>query len=133
MKKENVLRLIFAFSLTIITVNVKAQETIPVGNDQVTVNISPDTSKYKTESFSGINLYPAKHGNYNLLFEQDLYEDAVLEITNTAGELVFQKPVKYSKRRKSWRYPIGKIEPDTYLVTVKTSNTTYWSRFKIKE
>ncbi|HEY4650828.1 MAG TPA: hypothetical protein VIG72_05415 [Pontibacter sp.] len=84
-----------------------------------------------SETLSGIFLKPAKKGTFQLDFEQALKEDGVLEITNTAGQKVFQKPVSSAKEQKAWSYNVGKLKPDTYLVEVKTSDTTYWTRFKV--
>ncbi|NEM97544.1 T9SS type A sorting domain-containing protein [Pontibacter burrus] len=84
-----------------------------------------------SETLSGIYLNPDKKGTFKLDFEQALKEDAVLEITNTAGQKVFQKPVNNTKTQHAWSYNVGKLKPDTYLVEVKTSDTTYWTRFKV--
>lgn len=94
------------------------------------LHASPDSTTY-SETLSGIFLKPAAKGTFQLDFEQQLKEDAVLAITNTAGQRVFQKPVSVAKKRKAWSYNVGKLKPDTYLVEVKTSDTTYWTRFKI--
>jgi len=86
-----------------------------------------------SETLSGIFLTPAPKGTFKLDFEQQLKENAVLEITNTAGKQVFKKPVNVTKDKKAWSYNIGRLKPDTYLVEVKTSDTTYWTKFKIDE
>jgi len=83
------------------------------------------------ETLSGIHLYPAKKGTFELNFSQDLKENGVLEIKNKAGKLVFQKPLSISSQQASWRYNVGNLKPDTYLIEVKTSDTTYWTRFKV--
>lgn len=84
-----------------------------------------------SETLSGIFLTPATKGTFKLDFEQQLKENAVLEITDTAGKKVFKKPMDISKNQKNWSYNVGKLKPDTYLVEVKTSDTTYWTKFKI--
>ena len=84
-----------------------------------------------SETLSGIFLTPAPKGTFKLNFEQQLKEDAVLAITNTKGQKVFEKPVSTAKKQKEWSYNVGKLRPDTYLVEVKTSDTTYWTKFKI--
>lgn len=83
------------------------------------------------ETLSGIHLYPSKKGAFELNFSQELKENGVLEIKNKAGKLVYQKPVSISSEQSSWRYNVGKLKPDTYLIEVKTSDTTYWTRFKV--
>ncbi len=86
-----------------------------------------------SETLSGIHLSPAKKGTFELKFDQELKENAVLEVTNTAGQKVYQKPVSIAQNKKSWNYNVGKLKPDTYLVEVKTSDTTYWTKFKISK
>jgi hypothetical protein len=83
------------------------------------------------ETLSGINLRRASKGSYQLDFSQKLKEDAVLEISNKNGQVVYQKPVSIKKNKSAWRYNVGKLKPDTYLIEVKTSDTTYWTRFKV--
>ncbi|GAA4427961.1 hypothetical protein GCM10023188_11680 [Pontibacter saemangeumensis] len=89
------------------------------------------SSDNKFETLSGIHLYPAKKGTYELNFSQDLKENGVLEIKNRAGKIVYQKSVSISSKQSSWRYNVGKLRPDTYLIEVKTSDTTYWTKFKV--
>ena len=84
-----------------------------------------------SETLSGLFLTPAPKGTFKLDFEQQLKEDAVLAITNTKGQKVFEKPVRIAKKQQAWSYNVGKLKPDTYLVEVKTSDTTYWTKFKI--
>ncbi|WP_460919937.1 hypothetical protein [Pontibacter brevis] len=83
------------------------------------------------ETLSGINLSYTGKGTYQLDFTQKLKEDAVLSIKNTAQKVVYQKPVNIKDNRTSWRYKLGKLKPGTYLVEVMTSDTTYWTKFKI--
>lgn len=89
------------------------------------------TSSNHVETLSGIHLYPAEKGTYRLRFEQDLKENGVLEISNTAGSQVYVKPVSISSNKKVWSYNLGKLKPDTYLIEIKTSDTTYWTKFKV--
>lgn len=83
------------------------------------------------ETLSGINLLPAGKGTFQLDFSQDLEENATLQITDASGKLVFQKPVSIANNKKAWRYNVGKLQPSVYLVEVKTSDTTYWTKFKV--
>lgn len=85
-----------------------------------------------TPTLSGINLVPGRNGTYQLDFSQQLEEDATLQVKNTAGRLVYQKPLEAGRNRSAWRYQLGKLKPDTYLIEVKTSDTTYWTKFKVK-
>lgn len=85
----------------------------------------------KVETLSGINMKPTGKGAFQLDFSQPLDENALLEIKNSAGKIVYQKPVSVEENRSSWRYQLGKLKPDTYLIEVKTSDTTYWTKFKV--
>jgi len=96
----------------------------------VKVNASPNNY---TETLSGIHLYPSKKGSYMLNFNQKLKENGILEIKNTAGKLVYQKPVSIASKQANWRYNVGNLKPDTYLIQVKTSDTTYWTKFKVSK
>lgn len=83
------------------------------------------------ETLSGINLHYTGKGTYQLDFSQKLTEDAVLSIKNTAQKVVYQKPVSVKTETSTWRYKLGKLKPGTYVVEVATSDTTYWTKFKI--
>lgn len=101
----------------------------PVEQEQLE---SPESDKLaRMETLSGIFLNPTKKGTFVLDFSQELKEDAKLEVKNTAGKTVYQKPVSIAKNQKAWKFDLGKLRPDVYLVEVKTSDTTYWTKFKI--
>lgn len=90
-----------------------------------------DSATAKLETLSGINLLPAKKGTFELDFQQELKEDAKLEIKNKAGKLVYRAPVSIADDKQAWKFNVGKLRPDTYQVEVKTSDTTYWTKFKV--
>ncbi|GAB3818241.1 hypothetical protein [Pontibacter rugosus] len=135
MKRNYTFAMAAALSLAFATVSnaqttaipTQAQEHVLIGVDNLEEALEKDM-----ETLSGIHLRPSKKGNYQLDFTQPLEENALLNITNTAGKLVYQKPVTIKGKRNSWRYQLGKLKPDTYLVEVKTSDTTYWTKFKVK-
>lgn len=87
----------------------------------------------RMETLSGIFLNPTKKGTFVLDFTQELKEDAKLEVKNKAGKTVFQRPVSIAKNETSWKFDLGKLRPDVYQVEVKTSDTTYWTKFKISK
>lgn len=87
----------------------------------------------RMETLSGIFLNPTKKGTFVLDFSQELKEDAKLEVKNKAGKTVYQKPVSIAKNQTAWKFDLGKLKPDVYLVEVKTSDTTYWTKFKISK
>lgn len=104
---------------------------LPAQQKQHVLVSSKASSDIKYETLSGIHLSPSKKGTFELNFSQELKENGVLEIKNRAGKLVYQKPVNISAEQSTWRYNVGKLRPDTYLIEVKTSDTTYWTKFKV--
>ena len=122
----------FTFSLAVFAVQAHAQQSkdriAPQHREHV---LAAGDTTTTLETLSGINLKPAKKGTFQLSFDQKLKENAVLEIKNTAGKLVYQKPVILAKNTSLWTYNVGKLQPDTYLIEVKTPDTTYWTKFKI--
>lgn len=95
------------------------------------LSVSENDSTTIKETLSGINLQPVQKGAFQLDFQQELKEDARLEIKNKAGKLVYHAPVNNTDEQQAWKFNVGKLKPDTYLVEVKTSDTTYWTKFKI--
>lgn len=103
----------------------------PVEQDQLAA--APTDTLTRLETLSGIFLNPSKKGTFVLDFEQALKEDANLEVKNKAGKTVYRKPVSNAKNQTAWSFDLGKLRPDVYLVEVKTSDTTYWTKFKISK
>lgn len=99
--------------------------------EQEHILVAKDNAQPRLETLSGIFLNPTKKGTFVLDFEQELKEDALLEVKNTAGKTVYKKPVSIAKNTTAWRFDLGKLRPDTYLIEVKTPDTTYWTKFKI--
>ncbi|PRY15511.1 hypothetical protein CLV24_102132 [Pontibacter ummariensis] len=85
------------------------------------------------ETLSGIHLRPDKKGTFYLDFSQDLEEDATLQVKNKAGLVVFQQPLLLASKKNRWGYHLGRLKPDTYLVEVRTSDTTYWTKFRVSK
>ncbi|MFT2007691.1 hypothetical protein ACMA1I_03380 [Pontibacter sp. 13R65] len=133
MKKKKYV-LAFGLPFVLVTLQAKAQEaTTPLPRlHQEHILVKADTT-VQLKTLSGIHLQPGTKGTFILDFEQELKEDAKLEIKNKAGKLVFQKLVDNTETKQSWRYNVGKLRPDTYLIEVKTSDTTYWTKFKVSK
>lgn len=104
---------------------------LPKQHKQHVLLSSEKDSDTNYETLSGINLHYTGKGTYQLDFSQKLTEDAVLRIKNTVQKVVYQKPVSVNAKSSTWRYKLGKLKPGTYLVEVATSDTTYWTKFKI--
>lgn len=104
---------------------------LPKQHKQHVLLSSERDSDTNYETLSGINLHYTGKGTYQLDFSQKLTEDAVLSIKNTAQKVVYQKPVSVKAKSSTWRYKLGKLKAGTYMVEVATSDTTYWTKFKI--
>lgn len=133
MKMKQKYALILAAGLPLMAALSAAAQTKRLSKQElehILVAAEEDSTEAK-QTLSGINLRPTKQGSFQLDFSQELDEDAMLQIRNTAGKLVYQKPVSIAGNRSAWRYNVGKLKPDTYLVEVKTSDTTYWTKFRV--
>jgi hypothetical protein len=99
--------------------------------EQAHILVARHDSLPRLETLSGLFLNPSKKGTFVLSFEQELKENARLEVKNRLGKTVYKKPVSIAKNATAWRFELGRLRPDTYLIEVKTSDTTYWSKFKV--
>ncbi|WP_162052460.1 hypothetical protein [Pontibacter pamirensis] len=115
-----------------LSTNAQSPKTVlPAQQHQHVLVSTANNSSNNYESLTGINLYHTGKGTYQLDFSQHLKENAVLSIKNIAQKVVYQKPVSIKNNSSSWRYKLGKMKPGIYLVEVITSDTTYWTKFKI--
>lgn len=95
--------------------------------------ISPDDSK-RVESLSGINLFPdRKTGNFRIRFTQNLKDSANLELKNDAGQVLFAKALSASESYTGKPMEIGSLNAGIYLIEVKSANTTYWKKVRIRK
>lgn len=131
MKQTYAIALALSLPLTTLTTVSIAQTTSLPPQDKEHILVSAENPTTKKETLSGINMTPTKKGTFQLDFSQELDENAMLQVKNSAGKLVYEKPVTTENNRRSWRYQLGKLKPDTYLIEVKTSDTTYWTKFKV--
>lgn len=137
MKQHYVLVLAALLPLSTIATNALAQDAKNQLPDQQKVHVhyipEGDSVEVLSETLSGIHLLPGKKGNFQLDFKQELKEDARLEIKNKAGKMIYHTPVSIKKNRQAWKFNVGKLRPDIYTVEVKTSDTTYWTKFKVSK
>lgn len=135
MKKKYAIATAAMLPFTVLSLSATAQVNKHRLPDQEKVHVlyipKNDSVAAKTETLSGINLQPGKKGTFQLDFQQKLKEDAKLEIKNRAGKTVYHAPVSTADNKQAWKFNVGKLRADTYLIEVKTSDTTYWTRFKI--
>lgn len=136
MMQKYALALAASLPLVAFTLSSRAQDqkiTAPAQEHILVTSESEKGNPEKKETLSGINLQPAAKGTFQLDFSQQLEENATLAIKNTAGKTVFTKPISIADNKTAWSYNVGRLSPDTYLVEVKTSDTTYWTKFKISK
>ncbi|AKD05123.1 hypothetical protein POKO110462_21335 [Pontibacter korlensis] len=134
MKTKQKYTLALAMSLPVFSLasiaSIAQHTALPAQSKEHILVIAEDGDTH-IETLSGIHMRPTSKGTFQLDFSQELDENAMLEIKNSAGKLVYQKPVSIEGNRTAWRYQLGKLKPDTYLIEVKTSDTTYWTKFKV--
>ncbi len=139
MKQKYALFYTFLLTLSAISLQVSAQsDAVPVppqSKELILVTADSDSTASPLETLSGIHLQRVKKGkgDYQLNFQQELKENATLLITTKAGRKVYHKPINITDRKTAWSYNVGKLKPGIYNVQVKTSDTTYWTSFKIRK
>lgn len=120
-----------AATLSLSTIAQDHKTMLPTQKREHVLVSTHNDSNNNTETLSGIHLYPTGKGTYGLDFSQKLDENAVLSISNSSKKVVFQRPVRIAEGDSTWHYKLGKLKPDTYQIEVKTSDTTYWTKFKV--
>ena len=109
-------------------VKIKSEEKI------ATEKITPAADNKRVESLSGINLFPDKKtGNFRLRFSKNLKDSANLELKNDAGQVLFAKALSASESYTGKPMEIGQLESGIYLIEVKSANTTYWKKVRIRK
>ena len=100
----------------------------------VTEKVAPATENKRVESLSGINLFPdRKTGNFRLRFTQNLKDSANLELKNDAGQILFAKALSAAESYTGKPMELGQLESGIYLIEVKSANTTYWKKVRIRK
>lgn len=88
----------------------------------------------RRETLSGIDLYEekGKSKDFMLSFQQNLVEDGVLTVANSAGKVLFTKPLTAGDHTLAPPMNLGALRNGVYLVEVKTGNTIYWKKLRVK-
>ena len=88
----------------------------------------------RRETLSGIDLYEekGKSKDFMLSFQQNLIEDGVLTVANSAGKVLFTKNLSAGDHTLAPPMNLGVLRNGVYLVEVKTGNTIYWKKLRIK-
>ncbi|WP_190300270.1 T9SS type A sorting domain-containing protein [Rufibacter hautae] len=88
----------------------------------------------RRETLSGIDLFPQDKKNdiFMLSFQQEIPEDGVLELTNYAGKVLYTTTIPKGDNTLAPPMNIGKLRTGTYLVEVKSGNTVYWKKLRVR-
>jgi hypothetical protein len=81
---------------------------------------------------SGITVLPNQAtGRYTLEFSQELEEPATVKVTNAKKKVVYANSLAPQAFASVKHLDVGKLSNGSYLVEVKTSNTTYWKKLDV--
>lgn len=95
---------------------------------------TPAAEDKRVESLSGIHLFPdRKTGNFRLRFTQNLKDSANLELKNNAGQVLFAKALSASESYTGKPMELGQLDAGLYLIEVKSANTVYWKKVRIRK
>lgn len=89
---------------------------------------------YEAASLSGINLKPNKNtGTFILQFDQHLTEPGQLEVKNMAGKILYASILEANKESVTRTLDVGRLSPGIYSIEVKTPDTTFWKKVRIRK
>lgn len=98
------------------------------------VKTTEDVPESRVESLSGINLFPnRKTGNFSLRFTQELKDTANIELKNASGKVLYAQALLPEEMPMAKPVDIGKLNAGIYLIEVKTDNTTYWKKVRVRK
>jgi hypothetical protein len=105
---------------------------IPAGKTATTAY----SHKYKFDqasTLSGITLQPEKSsGTVLLKFDQLLTEPGTLLVKNSSGKVLYTNLLQPETERKTHTMNIGKLLPGLYSIEVKTAETTFWKKVRVR-
>lgn len=98
------------------------------------IKTTEDVPESRVETLSGINLFPNRQtGNFNLRFTQALKDTANLELKNASGKVLYAQALLPEEMPMAKPVDIGKLNNGIYLIEVKTDNTTYWKKVRVRK
>ena len=107
------------------------------GKDKNKTSQNAPKPKYKyheASTLSGIDIQQdKKNGTFVLKFDQYLTEFGVLHVINNTGKVVFAKSLEPTKEKLLHTMNVGRLNPGIYSIEVKTTDTTFWKKVRIKK
>ena len=131
---------LFTFFGLVVTLSLFAGNSFAyqaIGGKNKTVQPKADNPKYKfheASTLSGIEVQQNKKtGNFLLKFDQLLTETGFLQVKNTAGKVLYASTISPAPAKSSHSMDIGRLNPGLYYIEVKTSETTFWKKVRIRK
>lgn len=97
----------------------------------------PDDPRYKfheAATLSGIDLKANKKSStFTLKFDQRLYEPGILEVKNAANQVLFTRALAANNEPLTRTFQLGRLKPGLYSIVVKTTDTTFWKKVRIRK
>ncbi|KAA9332769.1 T9SS type A sorting domain-containing protein [Adhaeribacter soli] len=140
MKPKNLTLLAFLLMALLFVSKVYAQQTttktkVKTDSTKVkseTVANTPEKED-RVESLSGINLFPnRKTQSFNFRFTQPLKDTANVELKNASGKVIYTQALLPEEMPMAKPVDLGKLSNGIYLIEVRSANTTYWKKVKVR-
>jgi hypothetical protein len=108
-------------------------ETLKSKTETKSETLSP-APESRVETLSGISLFPnSKTGNFSLRFSQTLKDTANMELKNNAGKVLYALALTPEEAPMAKPVDVGKLNAGIYLIEVKSANTVYWKKVRIRK
>ena len=140
MKVKHLFWIFFSAGLLFLAMQVaNAQQTTekPKVKTETTKIITESVSaepENRVETLSGINLFPnRKTGSFNLRFSQTLKDTANMELKTDAGKVLYALALAPEQAPMTKPVDVGKLDAGIYLIEVKSANTVYWKKVRIRK
>ncbi|MBK0403861.1 T9SS type A sorting domain-containing protein [Adhaeribacter sp. BT258] len=108
-------------------------ETVKTKTETKTETLASEPES-RVETLSGINLFPNRQtGNFSLRFTQALKDTANMELKNNAGKVLYALALTPEEAPMAKPVDVGKLNAGIYLIEVKSANTVYWKKVRIRK
>jgi K+ transporter len=138
MRTKNLTWLAAIMGILFFSFAAKAQETTTkvkakTETDKVKSETISSESEDRVESLSGINLFPNRRTQtFNFRFTQSLKDTANLEMKNAAGKVIYAQTLTPEEVPMAKPVDLGKLSNGIYLIEVRSGNTTYWKKIRVR-